>query len=85
MLQSLEVLERFYKTKGFPSCKSSSVLRRRTAYWIASKLSREFLFDPYQKPQQVSKVNSLWLRRIMLVREVGKIDLYLRDKGWLLE
>uniref|UniRef100_H2ZV28 Uncharacterized protein n=1 Tax=Latimeria chalumnae TaxID=7897 RepID=H2ZV28_LATCH len=29
---------------------------------------------PYPYPQQVSKVNSLWLVRTMLVREVGKPD-----------
>lgn len=41
-------------------------------------------FEPYRKPQQVSKANNLWLRRTMRVREVGKMDSYLRQKGLLL-
>jgi len=46
-----------------------------------------FLFlcsDPYQNPHQVPEVNSLWPIRLMQVREVGKMDLYPRYKGWLL-
>lgn len=38
---------------------------------------------PYHNPPQVPKANSLWFGWSMLVREVGKLDLYLWYKDWL--
>ena len=67
--------------------KSSFGLRGHFIMYTENPIKYKFpivLFCPYQKPHQVSKVISLWLIRIMWVREVGKMDLYLWQKGWLL-
>jgi hypothetical protein len=39
--------------------------------------------NPYPNPQLVPKINILWSRRQCGVREVGKLDLQLREKNWL--
>lgn len=37
----------------------------------------------YPLPHQVSKINSLWWSRIRRLREIARMDQYVRNNGWL--